>query len=231
MYEINLKNMFTVLCSILTMLLIYQLLLTYLVKKPTTTSEQKKDLELSDLPEVVVCLEPGLNSSALEQNGYHPTMYWRGVLQLEGQDFVGWNGGKDTNKTSRDILNEALLIKDVNKTELVRYNGYSTNDFGIMEISNYSLRTLTYPFGRCVSIDPSSSQNNWTSETPNFFFIAFNNSAFNSLNIPFAFLRIFFMDKVNSPRFYPDRMAMLGPSIRFGSEVEHRTYRTRISKS
>ena len=123
MYETNLKNMFTVLCSILTMLLIYQLLLTYLVKKPTTTSEQKKDLELSDLPEVVVCLEPGLNSSSLEENGYHPTMYWRGVLQLEGQDFVGWNGGKDTNKTSRDILNEALLIKDANKTELVRvYN-------------------------------------------------------------------------------------------------------------
>ena len=85
MYETNLKNMFTVLCSILTMLLIYQLLLTYLVKKPTTTSEQKKDLELSDLPEVVVCLEPGLNSSALEENGYHPTMYWRGGNRLHSQ--------------------------------------------------------------------------------------------------------------------------------------------------
>ena len=147
MYEINLKNMFTVLCSILTMLLIYQLLLTYLVKKPTTTSEQKKDLELSDLPEVVVCLEPGLNSSALEENGYHPTMYWRGVLQLDGEDFVGWSGGIGGNKSSHEILQEALLISDdqhSNKTKLIRFNGYSSHDFKLMT-SNYNLRALREP--------------------------------------------------------------------------------------
>ena len=212
------------------MLLIYQLLLTYLVKKPTTTSEQKKDLELSDLPEVVVCLEPGLNSSSLEENGYHPTMYWRGVLQLNGEDFVGWNGGIDVNKSSTEILQEALLITDFNKSKLISSNGYSTNDFAVIKLSKHSIRTLTYPFGRCVSFDPTS-QNNWDSQTPNYVFIIFNNSAFESMNIPFDSLRIFFMDKTNSPRLYPDRMAMIGTKIEFGSKYEHKTYRTRISKS
>ena len=232
MFKTNLKNMFTALCCTLTMYLICQLLLTYLVEKPTTTSEQKKDLELSDLPEVVVCLEPGLNSSSLEENGYHPTMYWRGVLQLDGEDFVGWSGGIGGNKSSHEILQEALLISDdqyFNKTKLIRFNGYSSHDFDA-KMSNYNLRALIYPFARCISFDPSS-QKKKMSTTPNYVFIGFNNSVFASSNISFESLRIFFMDKANSPRIYPDRMAMMGTEIRFRSQFEHRSYRTRISKS
>ena len=146
MFKTNLKNMFTALCCTLTMYLICQLLLTYLVEKPTTTSEQKKDLELSDIPEVVVCLEPGLNSSSLEENGYHPTMYWRGVLQLDGEDFVGWSGGIGGNKSSHEILQEALLISDdqhSNKTKLIRFNGYSSHDFDA-KMSNYIILEHLY---------------------------------------------------------------------------------------
>ena len=78
--------------------MIYQLLLTFIVDKPTTTTKLEKQIEISDLPEVVVCIlcmTPGFNSSYLNHHGYHSGSYYRGVLQptkLIG-DFVVWNGG------------------------------------------------------------------------------------------------------------------------------------------
>ena len=90
------KNVFTIICSILTSYLICDVLLTYVVEKPTTTSREEKELEITDLPEVVVCLDPGLNYESLEKNGYHGT-YVSG--EVEGH-FVGWNGGENQNKSS-----------------------------------------------------------------------------------------------------------------------------------
>ena len=59
------KNVFTVFCSIITLFMIYQLLVTFVVKKPTTSSEEEKELEITDLPVVAICLEDGYNDLAL----------------------------------------------------------------------------------------------------------------------------------------------------------------------
>ena len=65
------KNVFTLLCSLITLLLIYNLVITFTVEKPTTSANEEKQLEKSDLPEVAVCLEPGYNNVTLEKFGYH----------------------------------------------------------------------------------------------------------------------------------------------------------------
>ena len=104
------KNMFTLMCSILTLILIYQVLFTYVVEKPTTTSEEEKELEVGDFPEVVVCLDTGLSYETLIKYGYHST-YPLGQMKPYGK-FIGWNGGEQVNKSSRDILEEALLVPD-----------------------------------------------------------------------------------------------------------------------
>ena len=65
MYCISFKNAFTILCSFLTLALIFQVMFTYVVKKPTTTSKEEKKLEITDIPEVVVCLDPGLDYESL----------------------------------------------------------------------------------------------------------------------------------------------------------------------
>ena len=70
------KNMFTLICSTLILVLIYQVLFTFTVTKPTTTSKEEKELEIADLPEVVVCLDPGLNFETLEKNGYIGTYHY-----------------------------------------------------------------------------------------------------------------------------------------------------------
>ena len=92
------KNVFTIICSVLTSYLISDVLVTYVVEKPTTTSKEEKELEITDLPEVVVCLDPGLNYESLEKNGYYGS-YVSGQLVFGGK-FVGWNGGEHGNKSS-----------------------------------------------------------------------------------------------------------------------------------
>ena len=131
MFFVSLKNVFTSICLILTMCLIYQVLFTYVVEKPTSTSKEVRQLDVADLPEVVVCLDPGLNYTALAKYGYYSS-YMMGANQKK---FVGWNGGGEgESKSSKDILEEALLVPDFNKTRLITWVTYSENyDYGEIE--------------------------------------------------------------------------------------------------
>ena len=69
------KNVFTLLCSTITLILILHLFLTFIVEKPTSTSILEKELEVFDLPDVVACVEPGLNDVTLSNHGYHVSTY------------------------------------------------------------------------------------------------------------------------------------------------------------
>ena len=97
------------------MLLIYQELVTFSVTKPTTTSKEEKKLDTSDLPEVVVCLDPGFDTEIMRKYNYRPIRYYRGVN--DERTFVGWNGGKEETKSSREILEEALIVKSQHVTK------------------------------------------------------------------------------------------------------------------
>ena len=87
----TLKNVFTVLCATITLFMIYQLFITFVVKKPTTSSKEEKELEITDLPKVAICMEHGFNNVTLKKHGYHVSIYYRGALQPNSRYFVGWN--------------------------------------------------------------------------------------------------------------------------------------------
>ena len=154
---VSFKNMFTVICSILALALIYQVLFSFLVTRPTTTSKEEKELEIADFPEVVVCLNPGLNYEALLKYGYYGN-YPHGRLgeQLGTMEkFVGWNGGDHENKSSRDILEEALIVPDswrFNRTRLILGAGYRTKSGSLCSESEVTPVILSYPLGRCMYI-------------------------------------------------------------------------------
>lgn len=97
-------------CTALTLLLVYQELVNFVITKPTTISTQEKSLQNEDLPEVLVCAEPGFNLEAQRRFGYGGHQYYRGFI---GDKFVGWNGEKDEKKSSREILDEIFAIKDM----------------------------------------------------------------------------------------------------------------------
>ena len=73
------KNLFTLLCLAITLFLIYDLLDTFLIERPTTTTKIEKEIGTSDLPNVVVCLDPGFNNATAEKYGYHIISYWAGL--------------------------------------------------------------------------------------------------------------------------------------------------------
>ena len=85
----SLNTLFTLICTILTLLLICQELFTFAVVKPTTTSQEEKELETNDLPDVVFCLDPAFDSVNLTRFGYRRDSYFRGSQSWMDGDFVG----------------------------------------------------------------------------------------------------------------------------------------------
>ena len=223
----SLRNGFKFICILLTLFLICQELLTLVVIKPTATSKEEKELKSTDLPEVVICLEPGFDSEVLEGYGYKTRSYYRGTMDWWSK-FIGWNGKKDGNKSSREILNEALIVKrkHINSTKFIesaQYNGVYVK---------VELRTLAYPFGRCFSISPPSPQRsdtlyNWLSLHFNFKGNVFKK--YKGLKI-----MLYFMDKTNSLQIYPDENDIAGYPLKFELEKifnKKSTYKTKISRS
>ena len=86
------QNIFKVLCLAISLFLIGQLLYVFVEEKPTTTTKLEEELEITDLPEVVVCMDPGFNNSALTKYGYNINYYWKGISVVGRERFVGWKG-------------------------------------------------------------------------------------------------------------------------------------------
>ena len=102
MLRLIFKNIFTVLCLAITLFLIFELLVTFVREKPTTTTKLEKELETNDLPNVVICLDFGFNNTTAIDYGYHVSLYWTGATSYE--KFIGWNGDGSRNKSSNDIF-------------------------------------------------------------------------------------------------------------------------------
>ena len=67
---ITMKKIFTFGCSALTLFLISRLFYTVVVLKPTTTYKEEKGLETIDIPEILICLDPGFDIKVLKEYGY-----------------------------------------------------------------------------------------------------------------------------------------------------------------
>ena len=57
-------------------------------KKPTNTSKEEKELEITDPPKVAICMEHGFNNVTLKKHGYHVSIYYRGALKPLSRYFL-----------------------------------------------------------------------------------------------------------------------------------------------
>ena len=144
------KNIFTAVCLAVSLVLVLQLLFVFVEEKPTSTSYLDEELEITDLPEVVVCMNPGFNKTTSLKYGYNNNYYyyyyWAGYSRAK--QFVRWNGYKYYNKSSREILEEALLLHQ--SQGLVSRCQYFEKMEDLKDARshcNVTLRMLTYPFG------------------------------------------------------------------------------------
>ena len=177
---ISLKSLFTLICTILTVLLICQELYIFSIVKPTKTSNEEKELETTDLPNVVFCLEPAFDLENLTQYGYLRETYFRGSPSGEYDNFVGWNGqGRESvtkilhmgqrKKTSQDILNDILVFDDELFEQLVKKARYAGQQIESVK-PEMRFRDLAYPFGRCLVMSPPN-ETKTRSTTPNVLYL------------------------------------------------------------
>ena len=82
------KTTFAVICCAITLGLVIELLHTFWVDKPTISTKIEKNLEDTDIPVVVICLDPGFNNATLAKYGYNVNSYWQGAMQSYTK-FVG----------------------------------------------------------------------------------------------------------------------------------------------
>ena len=219
------KNISAVVCLAITLVLIFELLQEFMAEKPTTTAKLKEQLEITDLPDVVVCMNPGFDSETLKKYGYDGYSYFMGT---NGWAFVGWNGHEDPNKSSREIFEETLLFPE--SQGLLFEAMYAETLGNNYEYANVTFMILIYPFGRCMVIRPPSNET-LGPFNPKYLYVELNNAHFKQLNFSSVKLKVFLMDSRNSPKQIPDEMEMLGDQIGTGLKLESSTYRTKISRS
>ena len=229
---ISAKKIFTLICSALTFFLFCNLLFTFAVSKPTSTYKQEKELETFDLPEIVVCPDPGFKLDVLEKYGYSSgDFYFVGYIKKGVQKLYGWNGDVGVENSSRDILEESLVINTplIGKAKLWQSVGYLYTGWINSTYPTISRRTLVYPHGCCISFSPSAPTKK-THTVQNVFYIKFNRTSLINTNI--TKINVFLMDKTSSIRLYPDGSEMIGDPVTLDlTSPKVLGYKTYISRS
>ena len=221
------RKFFTLICSLLTVFLLAQEVYNFAITRPTSTAKEEEQLKASDIPDVVVCPEPGFNSSAFEKHGYLQLgTYYRG--SMDGDKFVGWNG--DGKKSSQEIL-ENVLSAGRHFQSLMSSASFrqDNTDYVGAEIE---VRTFAYPQGRCLSFSPPKKSLNST--RINSLVIVLNETTVEKLNFKSFKLWVYFMDRSSSLQIYPDEMENLGDPVRmdmFYEKPPFITFKIQISRS
>ena len=107
----TLTNILTVICTILTGWLSYDLFVDFLVDKPTTTSQKQIDFHRGLFPDIFVCRTPAIDEKMAQAFGYQPDYFWEGRSGgwFNGS-FVGWNG-LDGKQNFKDVLNKLFKAR------------------------------------------------------------------------------------------------------------------------
>lgn len=220
------KTIFAVICWAITIGLLIKLLNTFLVDKPTTSTKIEKNIEDTDIPEVVICLDPGYNNVTLAKHGYNVNSYWQGTMQINTR-FVGWNGNS-SDYNSDEILEEAMVFPT---NETLVWGGF-LEVISHKEKAEMTFRKHMYPYFRCLSI-AISPNTTLRHVSRNVLYIRFNHDAFEKFKLSLHKIKVFVLDKVNSPKFYNDGMEMEGSEIEVHttSQPIGHVYFTRILRS
>ena len=91
---ISTRKTFTLVCCVLTFFLISKILFTFAITKPTSTFKGEKELEFFDLPEIVVCPDPGVKFDVLEKYGYTTRLRYTKFYRLFFLNKIVFWGGK-----------------------------------------------------------------------------------------------------------------------------------------
>ena len=201
------KNCLQMLCTCLTMFLILKELVNFTITRPTTISSEEGILNSDTFPEITVCLDPGLNSTAIHELGYPKVSpFYRG--SSDEINFIGWNGRREEDKNTTNNVEDVMTLKV--GQEYFKKIIYYTPGIGYNSAKRVYTHLL-YPRGRCLTVSTSSTQ----LVIPEWFLRILNTSyPWRILSEPMT-MTVYFSDPVNSIKFYPVSFQMRGDPIKF----------------
>ena len=135
-----LNKLLTLVSVILTTFLMVEVVLEFVVVKPTSTSEEQTEFDSKVFPDVVVCVDPAINKNRSGEYGYHPTGFYRGASKEE--KFIGWRGISGRNSSS-DVLDDLLNLETKNGL-LEPYGAYYKDKDGIVRKSSVQLKICSF---------------------------------------------------------------------------------------
>ena len=134
------KLIFTIVASCLLIDLFY----TFLVLRPTYTSNGKRKMSAEDFPEFIICPLPSVNLDAIESKGYgDQERYFFGIDDIKkGTNQIGWAGNKKSQNVSV-VFKDISVLNSVNEEELA----YENTQFNLTKMLN--------PYHQCCKVFPS----------------------------------------------------------------------------
>ena len=107
----TLGNLLTLICTVPTGLLSFDILADFLVRKPTSTSQKQIDFHPSYFPDLLICGHPSIDENVAHAYGYEPAYFWQGRTGdwYDGR-FIGWNGVNGTQNFT-NIVDRVLSVK------------------------------------------------------------------------------------------------------------------------
>ena len=215
--RLSLSSFFQLLCVSFTIFFIYGEIETYLVTKPTVTSNSIEPLGYKNFPEILVCADPAFDQQELSRNGY--VEIWRYVLGLQGPtsqfNFTGWNGnGVGSSVQLLDRISTLKTVKEVWAYELKDIQSY--------KYAKRILKNTIYPYGRCVKIS-HKTQN-------------FQNAIQIIRQKSNSKTRVLFRDPVNSADMIPISFEMTGDRVERQAQANEtkrmrKTYKIKIKQN
>ena len=139
-----LKFMFAIMASYL----IIETFYTFLILKPTYTSEEKRQMNVEDFPEIIFCPQPFFDLDALKSRGYSgPENYYKGLTNIRSLTQMGWAGNKS--EDVKTVSAKISTLKTINDCPLKGFFWFSSGVFMKHAKSKYAFTKVLHPYHIC----------------------------------------------------------------------------------
>ena len=221
----TLTNVLTLICTVPTGFLAYDILADFLYRRTTSASLRQIDFHQKYFPDIYICRSPGINENLSHRYGYHPANFWQGRIgDWDDGRFVGWNGRDGTENFTE--LRDKLLTTEAVKP-LINELWYLSNRTWEMDVPPIKLRILRFPHWRCQVLEPRKNKS--IDENTSFLSLTVNNQTqTNQSDDPR--LDVLLRDPVNSPLLFPQSREMQGDHIRVPFDIGYRIFTIKVHR-
>ena len=126
-----------------------------MVVRPTFNSNERRELSAEDFPDIILCPEPSVVTSAVESRGYDENYsYFLGFNNFTGLKQIGWAG----NNKSEDVK---MVAKEISVLKSEKQCPSGNNSFFYygaltdkpkLEMVQFNLTTALVPYHKCCKV-------------------------------------------------------------------------------